>query len=134
MTFLDTSGILALAIENDSFHFEALKMMQAADDANEKILIHNYVLVEAAALLQSRISKDAATSFMESAAFFNIAWVDSNLHLQAVEYLKKHATSKISFVDVTSFIVMRSQGINSFIGFDKHFIEAGFVQYGSKNF
>jgi len=69
MIFLDTSGILALAMEIDSLHAKAFEMM------------------ETAALIQSRIGKDAAVIFLERAALFDIVWVDSHLHNRAVEYL-----------------------------------------------
>jgi uncharacterized protein len=133
MIFLDTSGVLALAMEVDSFHDKALEIMETAEAAREAIVVHNYVLVETAALLQSRIGFDAAIAFLESAALFDVVWVDSRLHKQAVEYLRQHGTSNLSFVDVASFLVMRSRGITDFIGFDKHFTEAGFTQYGSKD-
>lgn len=129
MIFLDTSGILALAMKTDSFHEKALEMMQAAEAAREKICVHNYVLVEASALIQRRIGFEAAIAFLNSAVLFDIVWVDSHLHTQAIEYLAQNGTSKLSFVDVVSFLVMRSRGITDFIGFDKHFIEAGFRQF-----
>lgn len=133
MIFLDTSGVLALAMEIDSFHAKAFRMMETALAAREQILVHNYVLLESAALLQSRIGKDAAVIFLEKAALFHIVWVDSHLHSQAVEYLAQNGESKLSFVDVVSFLVMRSRGSTEFIGFDKHFIEAGFTPYDSKD-
>jgi len=132
MIFLDTSGILALAMEIDSFHAKAFEIMETALAAREHILVHNYVLLESAALIQSRIGKDAAVIFLERAALFDIVWVDSHLHDQAVEHLAQNGASKLSFVDVMSFLVMRSRGITEFIGFDKHFIEAGFTQYDSQ--
>jgi len=133
MTFLDTSGILALAMDKDAFHDLAIEMMQSAESAGERILVHNYILVESAALLQRRIGLDASIKFLESSALFDVVWVDSHLHAQAVEYLAQNGTSKLSFVDAVSFLVMRSNGLNNFIGFDKHFIDAGFTQYGSSD-
>lgn len=131
MTFLDTSGILALAMDKDAFHDLAIEMMQSAESAGERILVHNYILVESAALLQRRISFDASIRFLESSASFDVVWVDSTLHAQAVAYLAQNGTSKLSFVDVVSFLVMRSNAVNNFIGFDKHFTDAGFAQYSS---
>ncbi len=132
MIFLDTSGIIALAMEVDSFHCQAFEKMQSAESAGERILVHSYILVEAAALVQRRIGTDASLLFLRRATSFDIVWVDSHLHAQAVEYQAQNRTPKLSFVDVVSFLVMRSKGVTDFIGFDKHFIEAGFRQYGSQ--
>lgn len=133
MIFLDTSGIFALAMEIDSFHSQALELMQMAEAARETICVHNYVLVEASALIQRRIGLKPATAFLESAASFEVEWVDSRLHSQAVEYLAQTGSSDLSLVDAVSFLVMRSRLITEFIGFDQHFIEAGFTQYHSRN-
>lgn len=133
MIFLDTSGILALSLETDSFHDKAFEMMQSAVRERERICVHNYILVEASALMQRKIGLKSAIEFLKSASSFEIVWADSHLHAEAVEYLEQNGTSKLSFVDVMSFFVMRSKGITNFIGFDKHFIEAGFTQYGSKD-
>ena len=130
MIFLDTSGILALVMENDSFHDTALEMMKLAEAERVRILLHNYILIESAALLQNRIGLNASITFLQSATSFDVVWVDSNLHAQAVEYMSQSGTSKLSFIDIISFLVMRSSGITEFVGFDKHFTNAGFKQYG----
>lgn len=133
MIFLDTSGVLALADNSDVFHDKALQMFEIARETEDTILLHNYVIVESAALLQRKLSSSSSMRFLKEANLFNIHWVESALHSQAIEYMHKYGTSKLSFVDVVSFLVMRSNGITNYIGFDKHFLEAGFTQYGSND-
>ncbi len=133
MIFLDTSGVIALADNTDDFHDRAVQMFESAQKSGEDIVLHNYIVVESAALLQRKLGSDSSIRFLKEASQFNIHWVDSRLHAQAVTYIDQNRTSKMSFVDVMSFLVMRSNKITNFIGFDKHFTDAGFVQYGSKN-
>ncbi len=129
MIFLDTSGIIALAMPTDIYHAQALSMMQSADTNGAEFLLHNYVIVEAVALLQRRIGLDAAMLFMRSTELFHVVWVDAEMHTQAINALELSAKSQLSLVDVVSFQVMRKHGCHEFIGFDKHFLDAGFVSY-----
>ena len=55
MIFLDTSAIYALADKADPNHADAYKKFDLALKAGEIFLLHNYVLVESAALLQARL-------------------------------------------------------------------------------
>jgi len=130
--FLDTSGILALAMEADIYHDRAVEMMMNAEATGRRMLVHSYVLVESAAIMQNRIGREAAIAFLESASSFDVVWVSPQLHAQALELLKQNSSSKLSFVDVVSFVVMRLRAVTEFIGFDKHFVDAGFIQFGSQ--
>ena len=104
-------------------------MFEAAMRAGEGILVHNYVVVESAALLQNRLGQDTSLRFLRESRAFTIQWVEPDLHDQATDYLAHSGLSKLSFVDAMSFVVMRLHSITCFIGFDRHFIEAGFTQY-----
>lgn len=131
MIFLDTSGVIALADDKDIFHPKAREMFEASLQAGEEIVLHNYLVVESAALLHRRLSRESSLRFLRESRTFSIVWVDKKLHNQAEDYLAEYGSSDLSFVDAVSFLVMRSRGISNFIGFDKHFIEAGFTQYDS---
>ena len=133
MIFLDTSGVIALADDKDIFHPNAREMFEASLQAGEEIVLHNYLVVESAALLHRRLSRESSLRFLKESRTFSIVWVDKKLHNQAEDYLADCDSSDLSFVDVVSFLVMRSRDISNFIGFDKHFIDAGFTQYGSKD-
>jgi predicted nucleic acid-binding protein len=132
LIFLDTSGVIALADDKDIFHTKATEMFEASLQAGEEIVLHNYLVVESAALLHRRLSRESSLKFLRESRTFSIVWVDKKLHNQAEDYLAECGSSKLSLVDVLSFLVMRPRGITEFVGFDKHFVEAGFTQYGSK--
>lgn len=129
MIFLDTSAIYALADTDDQMHEDALCMFRSAQENNEEFLTHSYVLVESAALLQRRLGIKVALAFLAEASVFNIVWVDQNLHNQAVDYLKQQGLANLSLVDALSILLMREKGIDRYLGFDKHFSDAGFTRY-----
>ncbi len=129
MIFLDTSGIYALTDHTDTKHTEAVGMYKAAVERDEEIIIHSYVLVESAALIQSRIGSSVSLNFLKDAETFTVIWVDRALHDSAVRYLSTQGSSRLSLVDAVSFQVMADMGITQYLGFDKHFSDAGFSQF-----
>ncbi|MHB9035912.1 MAG: type II toxin-antitoxin system VapC family toxin [Armatimonadota bacterium] len=131
MIFLDTSGIFALADQDDEKHVEALAMLDKAQLDGELLLIHSYVIVESAALLQRRLSAESALSFLEDTRNFEVRWVADDLHAEAVNILKVRGKSRLSLVDAVSFLVMRQENVTDYLGFDKHFQAEGFRQIAS---
>jgi len=129
MIFLDTSAIYALADRDDEHHQEAVRIYQAALTKRESIIVHNYILVESAALLQRRLSQQIAVQFLHDAESFTIIWIDEDLHAAARKRLEASHSAQISFVDAISFQVMTRHGILSCLTFDKHFAQEGFSTY-----
>lgn len=129
MIFLDTSAIYALTDKGDKDYAEAKKLFALALLQGEDFFLHNYILVEANALIQRRLGLEQAKKFLEQATKFHTLWVDLPLHKLAEEYFHKHATRNLSFVDCTSFVVMKQQGIVDAFAFDEDFRKAGFQIY-----
>jgi predicted nucleic acid-binding protein len=130
MIFLDTSAIYALADRGDPLHDQAKERFTAILSAGEAIFTHNYVLLESLALLQSRISTEAALALDRSARAFQIEWVDEALHQEGTRRLEKSKKRQVSFVDQMSFLVMRRRGLDTAFAFDPHFRAEGFKIYG----
>jgi len=129
MIFLDTSAIYALADKADPNHAAAYKKFDLASKSRETFLLHNYVLVESAALLQARLGLQSALLFLEDAQAFEVEWVDLELHQEAVKELEKIGKRGISLVDCTSFIVMRRRDVKKAFAFDPDFEDQGFIMY-----
>ncbi|MBI2917109.1 MAG: PIN domain-containing protein [Chloroflexi bacterium] len=64
MIFLDTSAIYALADKSDPNHSRAAEYFRKVLETDEEVLVHSYVLGEAAALLQRRLGLDTALRFL----------------------------------------------------------------------
>jgi uncharacterized protein len=129
MIFLDTSAIYALADKADPNHATAYKKFDLASKSGEIFLLHNYVLVESAALLQARLGLQSALLFLDDVQGFEVEWVDLELQQEAVRELKKIGKRGTSLVDCTSFIVMRRKGVQKVLAFDPDFEDQGFTSY-----
>jgi predicted nucleic acid-binding protein len=129
MIFLDTSAIYALADKADPNHADAYQKFDLALKSGEIFLLHNYVLVESAALLQARLGLQPALLFLRDAKAFNMEWVDSALHQEAVKELERIGKQGISLVDCMSFVVMRRRSVQRVLVFDPDFHDQGFTIY-----
>jgi len=129
MIFLDTSAIYAMADKADPNHVTACSKFDLALKSKEPFLLHNYILTESAALLQARLGLQSAILFLNDAKAFKVEWVDSELHHEALKELERIGRRGISFIDCTSFIVMRRKSIHTAFAFDPDFQYQGFSIY-----
>ncbi|MBI4299055.1 MAG: PIN domain-containing protein [Chloroflexi bacterium] len=129
MIFLDTSAIYALADRGDSNHGQALEAFRRLWEDNEDVLVHSYVLVEAAALLQRRLGLDSALQFLQESRQFHVHWVSSGDHEKAVGLLEERGKRGLSLVDCASFNIMRDYQVSQALTFDTDFEQEGFVIY-----
>jgi predicted nucleic acid-binding protein len=127
--FLDTSAIYALADKADPNHASAYGKFALALESKEILLVHSYVLVESAALLQARLGLHSALLFLRDATAFDVEWVDLALHEAAMKELEKIGKKGIGLVDCMSFVVMRRRGVQRVLAFDPDFHDQGFAIY-----
>lgn len=128
MIFLDTSAIYALASRNDPNHAAARRKFSAILTSETPIITHNYVLVEALALLQHRLGLASAARFERESRAFDIEWITPETHAEAARRWAL-GTRKVSFVDEVSFLVMQLRGVPTAFAFDDDFEDAGFDLY-----
>lgn len=126
MIFLDTSAIYALADREDANHARSVEILGRISAAGERLVTHNYVLVESIALLQARLGARAAVELTRSTKQFTVHWVDAPLHAAAASSLEATPRRRISFVDRVSFAVMRQRGVATYFAFDDDFRREGF--------
>jgi predicted nucleic acid-binding protein len=127
--FLDTSAIYALADKADPNHPIACTKFDLALKSGETFLLHNYILVESAALLQARLGLQAAILFLNDAKAFQIEWVDLPLHQEAEKEFERIGKRGVSLVDCTSFVVMKRRNVQTALAFDPDFCQQGFSIY-----
>jgi predicted nucleic acid-binding protein len=88
---------------------------------------HDYVLVEACALVQRRLGVEAVQALVDEVLQpVSVLFVDEHLHRTAVATVLGSRRRDVSLVDRVSFEVMRSLGLSSAFAFDAHFREFGF--------
>lgn len=89
---------------------------------------HNYVLVEALALLQRRLGMESAARFESDSRRLNVEWVSTEMHVEAARRWKL-GVRDVSFVDQVSFLMMQLREITTAFAFDDDFEKAGFRLY-----
>jgi len=123
---LDTSGLLCLHHEAESFHDEALR----AYNTGSRRLTHSYILAEFVALAHvRRLPRLAALMFV--AALLNnpdieVVWVDEALHREAMALLLARLDMTYTLCDAVSFVLMRRRSLSEALTTDRHFAQEGF--------
>lgn len=126
MIFVDTSALLAFLDRSALRHADVVEACAAAF-AERRALTHNYVLVETEALTRRRLGAPVARRLLEDVVpVLDVAWVDAELHREAVGRLLRSPRRRSSLVDHVSFALMRKRGIQSALGLDRDFAREGF--------
>jgi predicted nucleic acid-binding protein len=125
--FVDTSALVAVLSANDRQHDRAAAALRDLRAAEEVLVSHEYVLVETLALVQHRLGMATLRSFVDDfLPLVELVWVDEETHVAAREALINGGRRTVSFVDWTSFLVMRRGGIRRAFTFDADFAAEGF--------
>lgn len=124
--FLDTSGVYALLSANDPEHQRAIGFWTRAIGSGEELITHNYVSVEATALVQRRLGLEAVRDMALLLAPIRLEWIDASMHQLAFAALLATNRRNLSFVDLVSFEFMRLRAIRQAFAFDADFRAAGF--------
>jgi predicted nucleic acid-binding protein len=126
VTFVDTSVLLPF-LDRDEVRHDAAVAALTPVLAERRGVTHNYVVVEAEALVMRRLGAAVARRLMNDVLpLIEIAWITPELHARAVETHLADLRRRTSLVDHVSFAVMRERGIDDALALDRHFREAGF--------
>ena len=125
--FVDTSAILAFLDADQPSHQAVTRAWRAGLDAGWPLYTSNYVLVETYALSQRRLGMEAVRAIANVIApLLRPLWVDETVHGAAVAALLSANRRGLSFVDCTSFELMRRHGIGRVLAIDDDFTDQGF--------
>jgi predicted nucleic acid-binding protein len=128
--YIDTAAFLATLNINDRYHPSARKTWDEILASASTLFSNNYVILETTALLQHRFGIEAVRLFeSDIIPVLEIAWVDKDIHTQAMSALLVANRRNLSLVDCTSFEIMRQIGIETAFTFDPHFSEQGFTVF-----
>jgi uncharacterized protein len=127
VTFVDTSALLAFLDRDAARHAEIVAAMTPVL-AQRTGVTHNYVIVEAEALVHRRHGAAPARRLLQDVVpLLEVAWVTPDLHAAAVDAHLAGLRRRTSLVDHMSFVVMRDRGIDDALALDGHFTQAGFT-------
>lgn len=128
MRFADTSFWVALALRRDSHHETAKALWEQRD---QPLLMSNHVLGEVWTFLRRRDSHAAARQarrLIAGSETVEVHHVPVDVEDEAWRWLERHDEREYSFVDATSFALMRRRGLTEALAFDGDFTAAGFVE------
>jgi uncharacterized protein len=127
--FVDTSFWIAIRLPHDERHTEAVALLDGHQ--GESLLTSNHVRGETWTFLRRKAGHASAVHFLERVertARLSTVFIDEQLEAQALRWLRRHDEREYSFVDATSFALMRSLRIKEALAFDGDFAAAGFVE------
>lgn len=129
MTFVDTSFWVAYRRRRDANHEAARLLLNA--HASSGLVTSNHVEGETWTFLRRRAGHAAAAGFLDllhASPRIQVLRVDAELEADAWSWLRQRADREYSFVDATSFAVMRSLDIRQALAFEGDFSAAGFIE------
>ena len=128
MRFVDTSFWVALHYPRD-VHFSEASELWRYDQG--PLFTTNHVVGETWTFLRRRLGHGAAIRFVDLVERSNRATVervDEETEREAWAWLRRHDERVYSFVDATSFAMMRKLRLSEALAFDGDFSAAGFVE------
>ncbi len=133
--FVDTSAFIAVFDKDDDLHSEALRLFDEIKNKKIQMVVTDYILSESITTAMARAGHRIAVTvgeFILGSHVVDFIWLDKPLKLKAWEFFKKYSDKQYSFIDCTSFVVMKEMKVNHFFAFDDHFVKAGFVDFSGK--
>jgi len=127
MIFVDTSFWIALISRADARHDEATQLLHRY--GNERLITSTQVRGETWTFLRRRSGHEAAVAFLDAldgTSRAEVVFVSEDVEADALRWLRRHDEREYSFVDATSFAVMRTLRIHRAFAFDADFEAAGF--------
>lgn len=128
MRFADTSFWIGLQERGDGRHELARRIVERGVG---RVVTTNHVVGETWTLLRRRSGHGAAVGFLDrlrSLPDLQVVHVDEPTETDAWRWLRSRNERGYSFVDATSFSVMRRRRIREALAFDGDFTAAGFVE------
>ena len=129
MIFVDTSFWIALAVDADARHRDASELLAA--HASAALATSSDVRGETWTFARRRFGHRAAVALLdriEQAPRLQVLRSGPTDEQEAWAWLRRHDEREYSFVDATSFALMRRLAIREALAFDGDFAAAGFVE------
>ena len=129
MLFVDTSFLAAYALGRDARHQDAMQL--AAAHLRRPLVTTDLILSELWTLLRNRLGHRETVEFLDrvnALATLRVERISEAIEAESWEWLRAHDERLFSFVDATSFALMRRLRIQEALAFDGDFVAAGFVE------
>jgi predicted nucleic acid-binding protein len=131
--FADTSWWAAWSLPGDGRHSDALAVLDHLG-GTEQVLTTNLVVGETWTFLRRKDRHRTALAFLDRIGALQreskltVHRITAEQEEDAWGWLRKHDQRSYSFVDATSFQVMRDRRLREAFAFDQDFAAAGFLE------
>ena len=128
--FVDTGAWFAVQVTDDAHHNAARRTFPAILEACQSLVTSNLVVGETYTLLRVTNGYREAKRFLDKLAHgkkLERVFVSEHLERQAYEILERFSDHTFSFVDATSFALMRQNRMRHAFAYDAHFRTAGLL-------
>lgn len=128
--FVDTGAWFAIQVADDAHHNNARRTFPALLEACRSLVTSNLVIGETYTLLRVTRGYPEAKRFLDKlrhSGKLERVFVSEHLERQAYEILAHYSDHPFSYVDATSFALMRETRMRHAFAFDTHFRAAGFL-------
>jgi len=128
--FVDTGYVIALVNQHDNYHKQA--QVLADQYAGQPLVITDAVLMEIGNAL-SRIARSQSVDiihYFQQADEVTLVHSNPMLFNEALTMYEDYADKTWGLVDCLSFVVMKQMNLSTVLGFDQHFVQAGFKLAG----
>lgn len=128
-TFVDSAAYLALLDQGERYHREAVAVLYQLVQGRYRQFTTNCVLIEAHALLLSRLGIARAAQFLRDITAGNTVVIRARAADEAAaqSILFRQTDKDYSFTDAISFVVMERLSITHAFTLDHHFEQYGFT-------
>lgn len=128
---MDTGAWFALQVTDDRHHHPARDVFPDLLSRFRALVTTNHVIGETYTLLRTSKGYAPARTFLDildRSPRLERYFVTADLEREAIALLHRYADHPFSFIDATSFAVMRKERIQHAFAFDRHFSIAGFAR------
>ncbi|MBI5305869.1 MAG: PIN domain-containing protein [Chloroflexi bacterium] len=132
MIFVDSSVWIAIIDETDRHHQEARESYIDVIQSTSPVVTSQFILAETYTHLRYSVGHHKAVHFhrlvieAQEKKLLRISWADQTIFDAAWRMFEKYADQNFSFVDCTSFALMRAHKIKTAFAFDDDFRVMGF--------
>jgi predicted nucleic acid-binding protein len=130
--FADTLFWVAARLRRNERHQEAIELLK--EYRQQTLLTTNHVRGETWTFLRRRDDHRGAVEYLDmldQSRRIRVEPVGERLEEEALAWLRLHDEREYSYVDATSFALMRSLRIREALAFDSDFTAAGFIELRS---
>ncbi len=132
--FLDTSAFLALEDKDDRHHRRALDLFRRIREDRPILVTSNLILAESVSLIGRRLYPKKAVEFgqrLHASQVIRLIYLTQEVEALALRTYQKFNNPELSFVDCTSFEIIKLLRLDEAFAFDEHFAHAGIALYGT---